>query len=175
MFLQQASYTPSFGGLGLSLSDVRVLRDQLLSHENWDDAGAAYAAEHDQYYSVIHTMELWQTQLLLETGPDADARRQRTFAAWQEDRTRHLDVLMSGPGPPLDETVRRRFFGKTNGWPRRCASVPFRHPERSEGSQGWFSRPPEIPHHLRWVRNDILQRMTGTEEALKNLHIELVK
>ena len=108
-----AAPDPTWGqGLSLSLRDVRVLRDQLLSHENWDDAGAAYAADHDQYYSVIHTMELWQTQLLLETGPDADARRQRTFAAWQEDRTRHLDVLMSGPGPPLDETVRRRFFGE---------------------------------------------------------------
>ena len=104
---------PTWGqGLSLSLRDARVLRDQLLSHDNWDEAGDAYAGEHDRYYSVIHNMEMWQTQLLLETGPDADARRDRTFTAWREDTTRRLDVLMSGPGPTLDESVRRRFFGE---------------------------------------------------------------
>lgn len=104
---------PTWGqGMSLSLRDARVLRDQLLSNDNWDEAGHAYATEHDRYYAAIHTMELWQTQLLLETGPDADARRQRTFAAWAEDRTRRLDILMSGPGPALDEKVRQRFFGE---------------------------------------------------------------
>ena len=108
-----ATPDPTWGqGLSLSLRDARVLRDMLLSHEDWDEAGNAYAAEHDRYYSVIHTAELWQTQLLLETGPDADVRRQKAFAAWQEDRTRRLDVLMSGPGPALDEYARRRFFGE---------------------------------------------------------------
>ena len=104
---------PTWGqGLSLSLRDARVLRDQLLSHDNWDDAGNAYAEAHDQYYGVIHTFELWQTKLLLETSPDADARRKKVFAAWGEDRTRRLDILMSGPGPTLDEKVRRRFFGE---------------------------------------------------------------
>ena len=32
--------------------------------------------------------------------------------AWREDRTRTLDVMMSGPGTSLDEKVRRRFFGE---------------------------------------------------------------
>ena len=104
---------PTWGqGLSLSLRDARVLRDQLLRHDNWDDAGNAYADAHDQYYAVMHTFELWQTKLLLETGSDADARRQKTFAAWREDRTRRLDILMSGPGPTLDEKVRQRFFGQ---------------------------------------------------------------
>ena len=104
---------PTWGqGLSLSLKDARVLRDRLLDNDNWDDAGNAYADEHDQYYAAIHTFELWQTKLLLETGPIADARRQKAFAAWQEDRTRRLDVLMSGPGLKLDEKVRRRFFGE---------------------------------------------------------------
>ncbi len=104
---------PTWGqGLSLSLRDARVLRDQLLGHDNWDDAGNAYADAHYQYYGALHSFELWQTKLLLETGLDADARRQRAFAAWQEDRTRRLDVLMSGPGPTLDENTRRRFFGE---------------------------------------------------------------
>lgn len=39
-----ASSDPSWGqGLGLTVRDVRVLRDHLLSRENWDEAGHAYA------------------------------------------------------------------------------------------------------------------------------------
>ena len=104
---------PTWGqGLSLSLRDARVLRDQLLSHDSWDEAGNAYAEAHDQYYGVIYTFELWQTKLLLETGQDADARRQRAFAAWREDRSRRLDIFMSGPGTTLDEQARRRFFAE---------------------------------------------------------------
>ena len=104
---------PTWGqGLSLSLRDARVLLDQLLRHEDWGEAGNANAAEHGQYYGVIHELELWQTQLLLESGTEASARRQRAFEAWQEDRTRRLDALLSGPGASLDETARRRYFGE---------------------------------------------------------------
>ena len=104
---------PTWGqGLSLSLRDARVLRDQLLRHEDWGEAGNANAAEHGQYYGVIHELELWQTQLLLESGTEASARRQRAFEAWQEDRNRRLDALLSGPGASLDETARRRYFGE---------------------------------------------------------------
>ena len=104
---------PTWGqGLSLSLRDARVLRDHLLSHEDWEDAGQAYSHEHDQYYGVIHAVELWQTQLLLEVGPEADARREKAFASWRQDRTRGLDALFSGPGATLDERDRRRFFGE---------------------------------------------------------------
>ena len=104
---------PTWGqGLSLSLRDARVLRDHLLSCQDWDEAGRAYAEEHRQYYGVIHEAELWQTELLLDTAPEADARRQKAFAAWREDRSKGLDVLFSGPGPTLDETARRRYFGE---------------------------------------------------------------
>ncbi len=104
---------PTWGqGMSVSLRDARVLRDHLLANDDWELSGQAYAAEHAQYYGVIHTAELWQTQLLLETGPEADARRERAFAAWREDRSRSLDVMFSGPGPSLDETARRRYFGE---------------------------------------------------------------
>ena len=108
-----AAPDPTWGqGLSLSLRDARVLRDQLLSHDDWNEAGNAYAEEHDQYYGVVHDVELWQTQVLMETGPEADVRRQRAVGAWQEDRTRHPDTFLSGPGPTLDEHARRRFFGE---------------------------------------------------------------
>jgi menaquinone-9 beta-reductase len=108
-----AASDPSWGqGLSLTLRDVRVLRDQLLKHENWEEAGCAYAEEHRQYYGVLHEYELWQTQLLLETGPEAEARREKAFPLWQQDRTRQLDILFSGPDHPLEEVMRRRFFGE---------------------------------------------------------------
>ena len=104
---------PTWGqGLSMCLRDARVLRDHLLRYNDWDEAGNAYAAEHDQYYGVIHIVELWQTQLLLQSGPEADARRQKAFASWREDPTHRQDVLFSGPGPTLDEKARRRFFGE---------------------------------------------------------------
>ena len=107
-----AAADPTWGqGLSLAVRDVRVLRDQLLRHENWDEAGNAYAEEHDRYYRVTHTMESWMTKILMETGPEADARRERALPQWREDRTRHPDVFFSGPDQILDETARRRFFG----------------------------------------------------------------
>jgi 2-polyprenyl-6-methoxyphenol hydroxylase-like FAD-dependent oxidoreductase len=84
-----AASDPSWGqGLSLTLRDVRVLRDQLLKHENWHEAGRAYADEHRQYYWVLHEYELWRTQLLLETGPAAEAQRGKALPLWQQDPTR---------------------------------------------------------------------------------------
>jgi len=104
---------PTWGqGLSLTLRDVRVLRDALLSQDDWEVAGNAYAKEHDRYYKVIHDVELWETKLLMETGREADARRTRAFAAWKEDRTKQLDVLLSGPVSDVDEGTKRRFFGE---------------------------------------------------------------
>jgi 2-polyprenyl-6-methoxyphenol hydroxylase-like FAD-dependent oxidoreductase len=108
-----ASNDPSFGeGLSLTVRDVRVLRDQLLSHEDWDAAGHAYAAEHDRYYGTLHTATGWFGQILLESGPEAEARRTKAMPLIAQDGTRVPDHLFSGPDLPLDETVRRRFFGE---------------------------------------------------------------
>lgn len=104
---------PTWGqGLSLTLRDVRVLRDQLLCHEDWDQAGQAYAREHDRYFGVTHTVETWMTRMLMDTGPEADARREMVLPRWREDRTRQPDVFFSGPDQTVDETVRRRFFGE---------------------------------------------------------------
>jgi 2-polyprenyl-6-methoxyphenol hydroxylase-like FAD-dependent oxidoreductase len=108
-----ASSDPSWGqGLSLTLRDVRVLRDALLANDDWDAAGHAYAAEHDRYFNVTHTVEDWFTQIFFELGPEADARRGRVFGGIAEDPSRQPDALFTGPDHPIDEPVRRRFFGE---------------------------------------------------------------
>jgi 2-polyprenyl-6-methoxyphenol hydroxylase-like FAD-dependent oxidoreductase len=108
-----ATSDPSWGqGLCLTVRDVRVLRDYLLSHGNWDEAGHAYAEEHDRHYGVIHTVDNWLSQMFFETGPAAEARRARALPLIAQDPTRAPDHVASGPDLPAGETVRRRFFGE---------------------------------------------------------------
>ena len=92
-----AASDPSWGqGLSLTVRDVRVLRDHLLSHENWDEAGHAYAAEHDRHYGVIHRVDNWVSQMFFETGPVAEARRARAFPLIAQDPTRVPDHVVVG-------------------------------------------------------------------------------
>ena len=108
-----ASSDPAWGqGLSLTVRDVRVLRDHLLRHENWDEAGHAYAEEHDRHYGVIHTVDNWVSQMFFETGPVGEARRARALPLLAQDPTRVPDHVVGGPELPADETVRRRFFGE---------------------------------------------------------------
>lgn len=109
-----AAYTdPSWGqGLAFTLRDARLLRDALLAYDDWDVAGHAYASEHDRCFNVVHTVERWFTELFYDAGPDADARRDRALGLAAEDPTRQPDTLISGPDHPVDETMRRRFFGE---------------------------------------------------------------
>ncbi len=108
-----ASSDPSWGqGLSLTLRDVRVLRDALSSDGDWDAAGHAYAAEHDRYYGVLHTVEDWFTQFFYEIGPEADERRGRALPLIAEDPTRQPDTIFSGPDHPVSDRMRRRFFGE---------------------------------------------------------------
>ena len=96
----------------MAVRDARVLRDHLLSHDDWDQAGHAYATAHDKYYTVSHTVESWLEQLLVQTGPEADARRAIALPLWRKDASRRPDTTASGPDHAIDETVRRRFFGE---------------------------------------------------------------
>ena len=108
-----ANTDPTWGqGLSMALRDARVLKEQLLSHDDWDEAGMSYAKARQQYSPVVHSMENWQTQLLMDTGPEADATRERAFRAWRDDRTRNPDTFLSGPVEKLDESDRRRYFGE---------------------------------------------------------------
>ena len=108
-----ANTDPTWGqGLSMAFRDARVLMEQLLANDDWDEAGKAYAEGRKQHFGVVHAMENWQTQLLMDTGPEADAIRSRAMRSWREDRTRNPDTFLSGPGAPLGEADRRRFFGE---------------------------------------------------------------
>jgi len=104
---------PTYGqGLELTLLDARVLRDHLLSSDDWNKAADAYAKDHAHYYGTMHTVENWLSELLISIGPDADSRRERALSLIAEDPTRFPDHIVSGPELPADEQVRRRLFGE---------------------------------------------------------------
>ena len=108
-----ATSDPTWGqGMSLTVRDARVLRDQLLSHEDWDEAGHAYAEAHDQHYGVIHTGDNWFSRMFFDPGPEGKALRARALPLIAQDPTRVPDHFASGPDFPLDETSRRRFFGE---------------------------------------------------------------
>jgi 2-polyprenyl-6-methoxyphenol hydroxylase-like FAD-dependent oxidoreductase len=108
-----ASSDPSWGqGLSLTVRDARVLRDHLLRHDKWEDAGHAYAADHDHHYGAIHSVNDWQAELLFAVGPEAEARRARALPLIAQDPTRVPDHNFAGPDLPHDDSVRRRFFGE---------------------------------------------------------------
>ena len=108
-----ANTDPTWGqGLSMAFRDARLLTEKLLTHNDWSEAGKAYAEARKQHFRVVHAMENWQTQLLMDTGPEADAIRARAMRSWREDRTRNPDTFLSGPGETLSEADRRRFFGE---------------------------------------------------------------
>ena len=108
-----ANTDPTWGqGLSMAFRDARILTEILLAHDDWNEAGEAYADARKQHFGVVHAMENWQTQLLMDTGPEADEIRARAMRSWREDRTRNPDTFLSGPGETLGESDRRRFFGE---------------------------------------------------------------
>ena len=108
-----ATTDPIWGqGLSFIMRDVRVLRDQLLSNEDWVRAGHAYAEERCKYFTVYNTVESWFERLLVETGPEADAHRAQALPLWRQDPSRRLDTFSSGPDHTIDEKMRRRFVGE---------------------------------------------------------------
>ncbi len=91
-------------GLSLTLRDVRVLRDRLLETDDWGKAADAYAVERDRYYGMLHRAIVWLTELLYDSGPEADARRLRAERAGiLEDLTRIPDVVGDVPEANTDE------------------------------------------------------------------------
>jgi 2-polyprenyl-6-methoxyphenol hydroxylase-like FAD-dependent oxidoreductase len=106
-----AASDPSFGsGLSLTMRDVRVLRDMLVSHTEWT-AAAAYVGQHDRYYGSLHRLHDWGRELFFEVGPAADAKRAIALTRLNNDPSRHPALVTLGPKAPSDEAARRQFFG----------------------------------------------------------------
>ena len=101
-----SSGDPSWGqGLSLTLRDVRTLRDKLLESEDWDAAGHAYAAAHDEYYGRLHTFEDWFTKLMYEPGEAGKRRRMRLMTG--ELNMEEFDPFQSGPESSEPDAVTR--------------------------------------------------------------------
>jgi 2-polyprenyl-6-methoxyphenol hydroxylase-like FAD-dependent oxidoreductase len=106
-----ASSDPCFGcGLSLTLRDVRVLSDYLLTDGDWSAAADAYVKEHDRHYDSIHRMTSWLRYMLYDPSREAIEVRARALPRVIADRARFPDVIGVGPDFPADEIHRRRFF-----------------------------------------------------------------
>jgi menaquinone-9 beta-reductase len=103
---------PTFGqGMSTTLRDVHVLRDALLSHSDWDQAGHHFARQHDLYFQTTRKVCGWFRILFEDPSEEAQALRERAMPQIAEDMTRVPDHLLSGPDLPADESVRERLFG----------------------------------------------------------------
>jgi 2-polyprenyl-6-methoxyphenol hydroxylase-like FAD-dependent oxidoreductase len=108
-----ATGDPSFGqGMGTTLRDARVLRDTLLANADSDEAGHAFARQHDVYFHNTHKVCGWLRTLFQDPSQEAQALRLRAMPRIAEDVTRVPDHLFSGPDLPADESVRARLFGE---------------------------------------------------------------
>jgi 2-polyprenyl-6-methoxyphenol hydroxylase-like FAD-dependent oxidoreductase len=107
------SSDPTWGqGMSLTLRDARVLSSHLLTTDDWETAGNAYAIARARYFNAMITTEDWTFQLFIERGPLNDELRARAMPLIAADLTRVPDHGFGGPDLPFDETVRRRFFGE---------------------------------------------------------------
>jgi 2-polyprenyl-6-methoxyphenol hydroxylase-like FAD-dependent oxidoreductase len=104
---------PTWGeGLARTLRDVRLLRDRLLADDNWDRAAGAFADDHDAFFGRMLRLGSMRGELLFAAGPEADARRERAFAAQKADPSVLPDTLGLGPDAPCDDRARARYFGE---------------------------------------------------------------
>lgn len=105
-----AASDPCFGcGLSLTLRDIRVLRDRLLAMDDWQVAARQYAAEHDRYYSALHTITSWLRVVLYGLGPEVDRIREHALPRLSDGSG--PDLVGLGPDCPADERARIHFLG----------------------------------------------------------------
>ena len=105
---------PSWGqGLSLTLRDVRVLTENLVSTDDWPAAAGSYASAHDAYFTAERTVGQWAFDLLFQRGSSADQRREHALPLVAAEPDRFPDHFFSGPELPCDDDVRKRFFGET--------------------------------------------------------------
>jgi 2-polyprenyl-6-methoxyphenol hydroxylase-like FAD-dependent oxidoreductase len=100
-------------GLSITLRDVRLLRDALLSTDDWEAAGHKYAEAANESFQHIRRVEDWMTHVFMKPGPEADAVRAKTMPRLAVDPSIMPDTHMVGPElAPADEATRTRFLGE---------------------------------------------------------------
>jgi 2-polyprenyl-6-methoxyphenol hydroxylase-like FAD-dependent oxidoreductase len=107
-----ASTDPSWGsGLSLTMVDVEHLSNALFSTSDWNQAIGQYAKEHDEYYSALHRILHWMSELLWSVGSEADLRRAKVFGRMEKDPRGFPDSIGHGPFGPNDEQAGRLLLG----------------------------------------------------------------
>jgi 2-polyprenyl-6-methoxyphenol hydroxylase-like FAD-dependent oxidoreductase len=100
-------------GLSITFRDARLLRDALLENEDWEAAGHAYADAANECFQHIKRVEDWQTLVMMEQGPEANATRMKVLPRLATDPTILPDTLFCGPElAPADEAARVHLFGE---------------------------------------------------------------
>jgi 2-polyprenyl-6-methoxyphenol hydroxylase-like FAD-dependent oxidoreductase len=95
---------PIFGqGLSLTCRDVRVLTDFLRENQDWAEACRAYAQAHDQYFTILREADNCLREILVDRGPEADARRARALPRVAQGIAQMPDQGFCGPDKPFDE------------------------------------------------------------------------
>lgn len=107
---------PSLGhGLSLVFRDVRELRDLLASAAIWKSASEEFERRRQAYFDVLRVYAKWTGVLTVETGQEAEKRRERVARAREADPSAggFATIFSRGPdGLTVDETSRRHFFGE---------------------------------------------------------------
>ncbi len=108
-----ASSDPIWGlGLSLTMRDARVLSDALRTNRDWDAACREYAGTHDEYFAILHAAHNCMRELLVDSGPQADARRAHALPAIASGAVQMPDQGFCGPDLPFSEAERRHLFGE---------------------------------------------------------------
>ncbi len=107
---------PSIGhGLSISFRDARELRDLLTDGTPWDVALREYEVRRKRYFEVFRAYARWLTMLMVDTGPEADRRREGAARARERDPAlggfAHIRSY-GAEGLVADEAARRHFFGE---------------------------------------------------------------
>jgi 2-polyprenyl-6-methoxyphenol hydroxylase-like FAD-dependent oxidoreductase len=107
---------PSVGqGLSLVFRDARELRDLLLDRADWSQSIAEFARRRRTYFEVLRAHATWTGILTVETGPEADRRRDRVERAREIDKSAGGFAMIFSRGPDgleINDETRRHFFGE---------------------------------------------------------------
>ena len=100
-------------GLSITLKDARLLRDALLSTDDWDAAGNHYAKAANESFQHIRRLEDWQTLVMMDQSPEGNEARTKVIPRLAMDATILPDTHFSGPElAPADEAARVKLFGE---------------------------------------------------------------
>ena len=100
---------PSWGsGLARTLRDVRLLRDALITDNDWPLAADVYAEQHDEFWERLHDAERLSAAALMSVGPNGASRRARALEIF--DRVPELETWTYGPEAHCDDAVRTELL-----------------------------------------------------------------